>query len=144
MITHLNYTFSVPDNRLYMLYKGITVSPRVVQASSMSSHGQTPFTRCAPCICFVRRPFHVCCGHVSWHHLDGAKGHHSRRAFWPLHTFGAEGHPFTPSAPKAIAIRDRRGGLFLRNNAHKTLAASVLSLNHPSTLHQNNPKSPAD
>jgi hypothetical protein len=73
-----------------------------------------------------------------------ARAHPSRGAFWPLHTFGAEGHPSTPSAPKASAIRDRRGGLFLRNNAHKTQAASTLSLNHQSTLHQNNPKSHAD
>jgi hypothetical protein len=57
MIIHLNYTFSVPDKRLYPLYKGITVTPRVVQASSVSSHGQTAFARCAPCLCFVRRPF---------------------------------------------------------------------------------------
>jgi hypothetical protein len=64
--------------------------------------------------------------------------------FWPLHTFGAEGHPSTPSAPKASAIRDGRRGLFLRNNTHKTQAASMLSLNHQSTLHQNNPESHAD
>jgi hypothetical protein len=57
MIIHLNYTFFVPDNRLFTLYKGITVTPCVVQASSVSSHGQTTFTRCAPCLCFVRRPF---------------------------------------------------------------------------------------
>jgi hypothetical protein len=57
IIIQLNYTFSVPDNRLYTFYKGITVTPRVVQASSVSSHGQTAFTRCAPCLCFVRRPF---------------------------------------------------------------------------------------
>jgi hypothetical protein len=125
-------------------------------------------------------PLHICCSHVSWHHLDGAKGHHSRRTFgaepahdsalvarcsrvaphgppsttspsasvtwrfWPLHTFCTEGHPSTPSALKANAIGDRRGGLFLRNNAHKTQAASALSLNHQSTLHQNNLKSHAD
>jgi hypothetical protein len=57
MIIHLNYTFPVPDNRLYTLYKGITVTPRVVQASSVYSQGQTAFTRCAPCLCFVQRPF---------------------------------------------------------------------------------------
>jgi hypothetical protein len=125
-------------------------------------------------------PLHVCCSHVSWHHLDGAKCHRSRRAFsaepdhdsasaarcsrvaphgppsttslsapvawrfWPLHTFGTEGHPSTPSAPKASAIWDRRGGQFLRNNTHKTQAASALSFSHQSTLRQKNPKSHAD
>jgi hypothetical protein len=57
MIIYLNYTFSVPDKRLYMLYKGITVTPHVVQASSVSSHGQATFTRCASCLYGVRRPF---------------------------------------------------------------------------------------
>jgi hypothetical protein len=57
MIIYLNYTFFVLDKRLYTLYKGITVTPRVVQASSVSSHGRTTFTRCAPCLYFVRAPF---------------------------------------------------------------------------------------
>jgi hypothetical protein len=57
MIIYLNYTFSVPDKWLYMLYKGITVTPLVVQASSVSSHGQATFTHCASCLYFVRRPF---------------------------------------------------------------------------------------
>jgi hypothetical protein len=57
MIIYLNYTFSVPDKRLYTLYKGITVTPRVVQASSVSSHDQATLTRCASCLCFVRCPF---------------------------------------------------------------------------------------
>jgi hypothetical protein len=39
MIIYLNYTFSIPDKQLYMLYKGITVTPRVAQASSVSSYG---------------------------------------------------------------------------------------------------------
>jgi hypothetical protein len=57
--------------------------------------------------------------------------------FRPFHIFGAEDHPSTPSAPKVNAIRDRRGGgLFLRNNAHITRAASALSLNHHCILHQ--------
>jgi hypothetical protein len=30
MIIYLNYTFSIPDKRLYTLYKGITVTPRIV------------------------------------------------------------------------------------------------------------------
>jgi hypothetical protein len=45
MIICLNYTFSVPDKRLQTLYKGITVTPRVVQASSVSSYGRNTFTR---------------------------------------------------------------------------------------------------
>jgi hypothetical protein len=57
MIIYLNYTFSVPNKRIYTLYKGITVTPRVIQASSVSSHDRTTFTRCSPCLCFVRRPF---------------------------------------------------------------------------------------
>jgi hypothetical protein len=57
MIIHLNYTFTILDKRLYTLLKGITVTPRVVQASSVSSHGQTAFTHYTPCLCFVRRPF---------------------------------------------------------------------------------------
>jgi hypothetical protein len=57
MIIYLNYIFSVPDKRLYTLYKGITVTPRVVQASSVSSHGRTTFIRGASCLCLVRCPF---------------------------------------------------------------------------------------
>jgi hypothetical protein len=57
MIIYPNYTFSVPDKRLYTLYKGITVTPRLLQASSVSSYGQATFTRGTPSLCFVRRPF---------------------------------------------------------------------------------------
>jgi hypothetical protein len=57
MIIYLNYTFSVPDKRLYTLYKGITVTPRVVQASNVSSYGQATFTCGASCLSFVRCPF---------------------------------------------------------------------------------------
>jgi hypothetical protein len=57
MIIYLNYTFSVPDKLLYTLYKGITVTPRAVQASSLSSHGQATFTCGTSCLCFVRCPF---------------------------------------------------------------------------------------
>jgi hypothetical protein len=39
MIKYPNYTFSVPDKRLYTLYKGITVTLRLLQASRMSSYG---------------------------------------------------------------------------------------------------------
>jgi hypothetical protein len=59
----------------------------------------------------------------------------------PLHTFDAEGHQSTPSAPKVSAVRDRRGGgggLFLRNNTHITRVASTLSINHRCTLHHTN------
>jgi hypothetical protein len=52
-----NYTFSVPDKRLYTLYKGITVTPRLLQASNVSSYGQATFPRGASCLCFVRRLF---------------------------------------------------------------------------------------
>jgi hypothetical protein len=57
MVIYLNYTFSVPDKRLYTLYKGITVTPRVVQTSSVSSYGQATFTRGASCLSFVQCPF---------------------------------------------------------------------------------------
>jgi hypothetical protein len=57
MIIYLNYTFSVPDKRIYTLYKGIAVTPRVVQASSVSSHSQATFTHDASSLCFVRCPF---------------------------------------------------------------------------------------
>jgi hypothetical protein len=45
MLKHPNYTFSVPDKRLYTLFKGITVTLRFVRASSVSSHGRASFTR---------------------------------------------------------------------------------------------------
>jgi hypothetical protein len=45
MIKHPNYTFSIPDKRLYTLFKGITVTPRFVRASNVSSHGRAAFTR---------------------------------------------------------------------------------------------------
>jgi hypothetical protein len=57
MIIYLNYIFSVPEKRLYTLYKGITVTPGAVLASNVYSHGQATFTRGASCLCFVRGPF---------------------------------------------------------------------------------------
>jgi hypothetical protein len=60
-----NYTFSVPDKRLYTLLKGITVTPHFVRASSVSSHGRASFTRGTFCLSFVRRPLHVRCLHVA-------------------------------------------------------------------------------
>jgi hypothetical protein len=59
MLKPPNYTFSVPDKRLYTFFKGITVTPRFVRASSVSSHGRASFTRGAFCLSFVRRPLHV-------------------------------------------------------------------------------------
>jgi hypothetical protein len=52
---------SVLDKRLYMLLKGIIVTPRFVRASSFSSHSRASFTCGAFGISFVRRPLHV------WH-----------------------------------------------------------------------------
>jgi hypothetical protein len=59
MLKHPNYTFFVPDKRLYTLFKGITVTPCFVQASSMSLHGRAPFTRGTSSLSFVRRPLHI-------------------------------------------------------------------------------------
>jgi hypothetical protein len=39
MIKYPNYTFLVPDKRLYTLCKGITVTLCLLQASSVSSYG---------------------------------------------------------------------------------------------------------
>jgi hypothetical protein len=57
VIIYPKYTFSIPDKWLYTLYKGITVTLHLLQASSVSSYGQTTFTRSASCPCFVRHPF---------------------------------------------------------------------------------------
>jgi hypothetical protein len=40
--SHPNYTFSIPDKRLYTLFKGTTVTLGFVRASSVSSHGRAP------------------------------------------------------------------------------------------------------
>jgi hypothetical protein len=58
MLKHPNYTFSVPDKRLYTLFKGITVTPRFVRASSVSSHDRTSVRRDVFCLSFARRPLH--------------------------------------------------------------------------------------
>jgi hypothetical protein len=68
-----NYTFSVPDKRLYTLFKGITVTPRFVRASNVSSHSRAAFTRGVSCLCFVRRPLHVQRAYVSRRPPDRAK-----------------------------------------------------------------------
>jgi hypothetical protein len=54
MLKHPNYTFFVRDKQLYTLLKGITVTPRFVRASSVSSHGRASFTHGAFCLSFVR------------------------------------------------------------------------------------------
>jgi hypothetical protein len=97
MIIYPNYTFSVPDKWLYTLYKGITVTPRLVQASSMSSYGQATFTRGASCLCFVRRPFTRPAQPRVTVNLRQSQGYCSRR------TFGAE--PTHDSAPPALGLR---------------------------------------
>jgi hypothetical protein len=81
MIIYLNYTFSVPDKRLYTLYKGITVTLRVVQASACLRTAKPPLHAAHLVSASYDTPLHVCCSYVSWHHLDGAKDHRSRRAF---------------------------------------------------------------
>jgi hypothetical protein len=42
VFNHPYYTFSIPDNRLYTLFKGITVTPGFERVSSVSSHGRAP------------------------------------------------------------------------------------------------------
>jgi hypothetical protein len=73
MLKHPNYTFSIPDKQLYTLFKGITVTPRFVRASSVSSHGRAPFTRDAPCLSLVRHPLHVQHAYVSRRFSDRAQ-----------------------------------------------------------------------
>jgi hypothetical protein len=97
MIIYPNYTFFVPDKRLYTLYKGITVTPRLVQASSVSSYSQATFTRGASCLCFVRRPFTRPALPRVTAPLRRGRGYRSRR------TFGAE--PAHDSAPTALGFR---------------------------------------
>jgi hypothetical protein len=81
MIIYLNYTFSVPDKRLYTLYKGITVTHLV-----SASYGA---------------PLHVFCSHMSWHPLDGAKA--PVRAT-PL----APNRPMTPPRSQWLSRRPAR------------------------------------
>jgi hypothetical protein len=42
VLNHPNYTFFIPDKRLYTLFKGTTVTLGFVRASSVSSHGRAP------------------------------------------------------------------------------------------------------
>jgi hypothetical protein len=54
VLKHPNYTFSVPDKRLYTLFKGITVTSRFVRASSVSLHGRASFDSVPSCLSFAR------------------------------------------------------------------------------------------
>jgi hypothetical protein len=94
IIIHPNYTFSVPDKRLYTLYKGITVTPRFLQAPSASSYGQTIFTRGASGLYFVRCPFTRPTQPRVTAPLRQSQSHHWRR------TFGAE--PVHVAAPISL------------------------------------------
>jgi hypothetical protein len=96
MIVYPNYTFSVSNKRLYTLYKGIIVTPRLVQASSVSSYYQTTFTVGASCHCFIRRPFTRSVQPRVMAPLRQSRGYHSRR------TFSAE--PAHDSAPTALGF----------------------------------------
>jgi hypothetical protein len=155
MIIYPNYTFSVPDKRLYTLYKGITVTPRFLQASSVSSYGQATFPRSASCLCFVRRLF----THPTQPRVppsDRAKAavraapsapNQSTRPPQPHQAFEVSrlirlppctrayptrdaSDPSAPSAPKVCILRDRRWWeTRLQNNTHIIRAASMLSLN---------------
>jgi hypothetical protein len=131
MIIYPNYTFSVPDKRLYTFYKGITVTPHLVQASSVSSYGQATFTCDASCLYFVRRPFTRPAHPRVTTTLRQSQGYYSCRTFGaePAHdsappALGLRGippgcagtyppcgasDPFTPSAPKVRILQDRRG-----------------------------------
>jgi hypothetical protein len=103
MIVYPNYSFSIPDKRLYTLYKGIPVTPCLVQASSVSSYGQTTFTRGASCHYFVRRPFTRPAQPRVTAPLRQSRGYRSRR------TFGAE--PAHDSAPTTLGFRGVPPGL---------------------------------
>jgi hypothetical protein len=42
VFNHPSYTFSIPHKRLYTLFKGTTVTPGFIRASSVSSHSRIP------------------------------------------------------------------------------------------------------
>jgi hypothetical protein len=165
-----NYTFSVPDKRLYTLYKAITVTPRLLQASSLSSYGQATFPCGASCLCFIRRlftcPTQPC---VAVPPLDRAKAaaraapsapiqssrpprpHRASEASRLIRLPPCTGayptrdasNPSAPSAPKVCILRDHRGWeTRLQNNTHTIRAASLLSLN-PYCILSKNPISTA-
>jgi hypothetical protein len=103
MIIYPNYTFSVPDKRLYTLYKGITVTPRLVQASRVSSYSQATFTRYASCLYFIRRPFTCPAQPRVTAPLRQGRGYRSR------YTFSAE--PAHDSTPTTMGFRGVSPGL---------------------------------
>jgi hypothetical protein len=138
MIKHPNYTFSVHDKRLYTFFKGITVTPRFVRASSVSSHGRAAFTRDVSSLLRTApftRPTRLCVTSP----LDKAKATARAAPSAPKQSttpprpcphdlfppsIGA--HPThsalnlsVPLAPKACNLRSRHGWkLHLRNNTH--------------------------
>jgi hypothetical protein len=73
MIIYPNYTFSVPDKRLYAHYKGITVTPRVVQASACLRTAKAPLHAAPLVTASYGAPLHVWCSHVLRRPFDGAK-----------------------------------------------------------------------
>jgi hypothetical protein len=88
MLNHPNYTFSIPDKRLYTLFKGITVSPCFVQDTSLSSHGWAPFTRTpfiSPSYVALYTSGALTCGALLWRN----RGHHMRCPFGVETTHGA-------------------------------------------------------
>jgi hypothetical protein len=67
MIIYSNYTFSVPDKRLYTLYKGITVTLACLRTAKPPLHA-------APLVsASYDAPLHVWRGHVLRRPFDGAK-----------------------------------------------------------------------
>jgi hypothetical protein len=42
VFNHPNYTFSIPNKRLYTLFEGLTVTPGFVRVSNVSLHGRAP------------------------------------------------------------------------------------------------------
>jgi hypothetical protein len=157
MIIYPNYTFFVPDKRLYTLYKGITVTPCLLQASSVSSYGQATFPCGAFCLCFIQRPFtRPTQPRVAVPPPDRAKAavraapsapiqsltpprshrasEASRLIRLPPCTGAYPTHDASdlsvPSAPKVCILRDLRGWEpRLQNNTHIIRATSVLSPN---------------
>jgi hypothetical protein len=63
----------------------------------------------------------------------------------PLHTFGAEGHQSSPSAPKVSAVRDRRGGgaVPAKQHSHNSSNISVI-VKSPLHTPSHKPKSHVD
>jgi hypothetical protein len=105
MLKHPNYTFFISDKRLYTLFKGITVTPRFVRTSSVSSHGRAPFTRGAPCLSFVRHPLHIRHAYVLWHFSDRAQATVRAAPSVPTRTTTPARPSWVPEAPRVIRFR---------------------------------------